>query len=47
MKNLSNAEADLRKKALAIKKACIPLVPIMKAYLNYFLFRREFKVVFA
>ena len=47
MKKLSNAEADLRKKALIFKKACISLVPLMNAYLNYFLFRREIEVVFA
>ena len=47
MKKLSNAEADLRKKALILKKACISLVPLMNAYLNYFLFRREIEVVFA
>ena len=47
MKKLSNAEADLRKKTLITKKACISLVPLMKAYLNYFLFRREIEVAFA
>ena len=36
----------LEKKALVIKNACISLVPILKAYLNYFLFRREFEIVF-
>ena len=47
MKKLSNAEADLRKKTLITKEACISLVPLMKVYLNYFLFRREIEVAFA
>ena len=47
MRKLSNAEADLKRKALVIKKACILLAPIMKAYLIHFLFRHEFEVVFA
>ena len=47
MQKLSNAEANLRKKALVVKKVCITLASIMKAYLNYFLFRREFEVIFA
>ena len=37
----------LEKKRLGYKKACISLVPIMKTYLNYFLFRRGFEVIFA
>ena len=32
MRNLSNAEADL-KKSIGYKKACIVLAPVMKAYL--------------
>ena len=46
MRNLSNAEADL-KKNIGYKKACILLAPIMKAYLIHFLFRPKFDVVFA
>ena len=45
---LSNADADLRKNGLIIKKkTCISLVLLMKAYLNNFLFRRKIEVVFA
>ena len=51
---LNNTETEL-KKSFAYKKTCILLVPLIipllavrvKVYLTYFLFRREFEVVFA
>ena len=43
MRKLSNTEAELKKKALLLKKACISLVPQMIPHSS----RCEFEVAFA